>query len=66
MAHNAGDYWPRNGFIKRPGTIELAIGPPIDSTGRSAAEINALAEQWIESTVHDIREADPCAGRAPS
>ena len=55
VAHNAGDYWPRNGFIKRPGTIELAIGPPIDSTGRSAAEINALAEQWIESTVHAMR-----------
>ena len=55
VAHNAGDYWPRNGFIKRPGTIELAIGPPIDSTGRSASEINALAEQWIESTVQAIR-----------
>lgn len=55
VAHNAGDYWPRNGFIKYPGTIELVIGPPIDSAGRSATEINALAEQWIESTVASIR-----------
>jgi 1-acyl-sn-glycerol-3-phosphate acyltransferase len=55
IAHNAGDFWPRKSFIKRPGTIRLAIGPVIESTGRSAAEINRLAENWIESTVKEIR-----------
>ena len=50
VAHNAGLYWPRNSFIKYPGTITLAIGPPIDSRGKSAAEINQLAEIWIETT----------------
>jgi 1-acyl-sn-glycerol-3-phosphate acyltransferase len=55
VAHNAGDFWPRNGFIKRPGTIELAIGPVIESRGRSAADINRLAETWIEATVGQIR-----------
>jgi len=50
VAHNAGLYWPRNSFIKYPGTITLVIGPPIDSRGKSAAEINALAEAWIEPT----------------
>ena len=56
VAHNAGDYWPRRGFLKRPGTIRLVIGRPIESTGRSAAEINARAAEWIESTVHELRE----------
>ena len=48
VAHNAGLVWPRNAFIKRPGTITVRIGPTIDSAGRDAATINALAEQWIE------------------
>ena len=55
VAHNAGDYWPRRSFIKRPGTIRLAIGPAIESAGRRAAEINRLAEQWIESTLEEMR-----------
>ncbi|MDA1107408.1 MAG: lysophospholipid acyltransferase family protein [Proteobacteria bacterium] len=51
IAHNAGVFWPKRGFIKRPGTIHLVIGPVIESKGRSAAEINALAEAWIESAM---------------
>ncbi|MDX1512869.1 MAG: lysophospholipid acyltransferase family protein [Gammaproteobacteria bacterium] len=51
VAHNAGLYWPRNSFFKFPGTIRLVIGEPVDSTGKKAAEINAIAERWIESTV---------------
>ena len=48
VAHNAGLLWPRNAFVKRPGIVTVRIGPVIDSTGRNAASINALAEQWIE------------------
>jgi 1-acyl-sn-glycerol-3-phosphate acyltransferase len=55
VAHNAGDFWPRSGFIKRPGTIQLVIGPIIDSAGRSAADINRLAETWMEAAVDEIR-----------
>ena len=62
VAHNAGDFWPRNSFIKYPGTIEIAIGPLIDSGGRSAADINRLAEGWIESAVEDIRHRPKRSG----
>ena len=56
VAHNSGDYWPRRGFIKRPGTIRLAIGPAIDPAGgASAAEINRRAEEWIHERVRSIR-----------
>lgn len=51
VAHNAGWFWPRNSFRKQPGQIRMVIGPPIPSTGRSAKELTALAEDWIESTV---------------
>jgi 1-acyl-sn-glycerol-3-phosphate acyltransferase len=64
VAHNAGDFWPRNSFIKHSGTIELAIGPLIESAGRSAADINRLAERWIESAVEDIRRGRTCTGTA--
>jgi 1-acyl-sn-glycerol-3-phosphate acyltransferase len=51
VAHNAGEFWPRRGFIKRPGTIQVVIGPPIVSRGRSPEQIIAAAEEWIEATV---------------
>jgi 1-acyl-sn-glycerol-3-phosphate acyltransferase len=49
VAHNAGEVWPKNAFIKRPGTITVRIGPAIDSHGKSAAELTRAAEAWIET-----------------
>lgn len=49
VAHNAGEVWPKNAFIKRPGTITVRIGPVIDSTGKSAAELTRAVEAWIET-----------------
>ena len=54
VAHNAGEYWPRRGFIKYPGTIRIIIGPSMDTRNRSAQEINAQVEQWIESAMITI------------
>ncbi len=54
VAHNAGEFWPRNSFLKHPGTIQMVIGPPIDTRGKSAAEINRLAEAWIEGQMAEI------------
>ncbi len=51
IAHNAGYLWPRNSFLKQPGVITMAIGPPIQSGGKKANEITREAEEWIESTV---------------
>lgn len=50
VAHNAGCFWPRKGFLKYPGTVILVIGPPIDSTNHSANDINTAAQRWIEET----------------
>ena len=55
VAHNAGDCWPRNSFLKYPGTIRVVIGEPIETTGRTAVEVNRAAEQWIGDTVERIR-----------
>ncbi|UCE90511.1 MAG: 1-acyl-sn-glycerol-3-phosphate acyltransferase [Pseudomonadota bacterium] len=48
VAHNSGLFWPRRQFLKRPGTIQVVIGSPIESTGREAADILKEAETWIE------------------
>jgi 1-acyl-sn-glycerol-3-phosphate acyltransferase len=48
VAHNAGLVWPRNAFIKRPGTVTVRIGPPIEAANRDPKMLNALVESWIE------------------
>ena len=48
VAHNAGLLWPRNAFLKRPGTVTVRIGPAIEPADRDPATINRLAEKWIE------------------
>lgn len=57
VAHNAGEFWPRRGFLKRPGTIDLVIGPPIETAGRTAEQIIAAAGDWIETTMEEIAAA---------
>jgi 1-acyl-sn-glycerol-3-phosphate acyltransferase len=54
VAHNAGEFWPRHGFLKRPGTIILRIGSPINPSGLSAAEINEQVESWIETQMVEL------------
>lgn len=54
VAHNAGEFWPRRGFIKRPGTITVVVGPPIDSRGKDAETIKEEAKAWIETKSREI------------
>jgi len=48
VAHNAGLLWPRNAFLKRPGTVTVRIGPPIEAANRDPKTVNELARTWIE------------------
>ena len=54
VAHNAGELWGKRRFLKRPGTITVALGPPVDTVGRDPAEVLKAAENWIERTQSDI------------
>ena len=51
IAHNAGYLWPRNSFLKWPGTIRMVIGAPVQTQGKKAAQITREVEEWIETTV---------------
>lgn len=61
VAHDAGDYWPRRGWLKKPGTIRVVIGPPITSAGRDPRDMAAEVQQWIETKVAEIRTASGAA-----
>jgi len=54
VAHNAGDFWPRRGIIKKPGLIRFVIGPPIDASAQPPKETNLLVQDWIESKMREI------------
>ncbi len=58
VAHNAGEFWGKNSFIKQPGIITVSIGAPIDPTGMEASELNAKVEAWIELEVARISNKD--------
>jgi 1-acyl-sn-glycerol-3-phosphate acyltransferase len=50
ICHNAGEFWGKGEFVKRPGTIRVVIGQTIPVEGKRANQINDEAEEWIEST----------------
>jgi len=54
VALDSGECWSRNAFLKRPGTVTVSIGPPIDPAGKTAEEVSALAEAWIEAEMKRI------------
>jgi 1-acyl-sn-glycerol-3-phosphate acyltransferase len=65
VAHNAGEFWPRNSFLKYPGEITVVIGPAVlPEAGKGADKMMAEAENWIETCQQEIGGVGPCAGAA--
>lgn len=54
IAHNAGVFWARREIRKYPGTIQVVVGTPIETTGLSPLKINKAVEQWIEEQMERI------------
>ncbi|MCH7510332.1 MAG: 1-acyl-sn-glycerol-3-phosphate acyltransferase [Proteobacteria bacterium] len=57
VAHNAGDFWLRRGLLKKPGTIRLVIGPPIEVSGKEPEALNLEVQNWIENKMREISSA---------
>jgi 1-acyl-sn-glycerol-3-phosphate acyltransferase len=60
VAVTSAKCWPRKALIKRPGIVDVSIGPAIPSLGRRPDELMAEVEQWIEA---EMRRLDPEAYR---
>jgi len=58
VAHNAGEFWPRMGFIKWPGYITMHIGKPISSKGKSTDQLMTETQGWIEDKMQEITVPD--------
>ena len=54
VAHNAGEFWGKNAFLKYPGTITVSIGKPIETSGIKASDLNQQVETWIEAEMENI------------
>ncbi len=62
IAVDSGEVWPRRAFLKVPGEVTVSIGAPISPEGRTADELGALVEAWIET---EMRRLAPHRYRGP-
>jgi 1-acyl-sn-glycerol-3-phosphate acyltransferase len=58
IAHNAGECWRRNAFLKYPGKVTMRIGPVIEPRGRNAIEVLRETEEWIENEMLRLPKAN--------
>jgi len=54
IAVNSGERWPRRLLLKTPGEITISIGKAISPEGRTAEEVAALVESWIETEMRRL------------
>ncbi len=54
VAHNAGHFWPGNRWVKRPGTVNVIIGPVISIEDKTSKQITNETVQWIREQLNEI------------
>src|SRR5258706_7906650 len=58
LYHNAGTFWPRRGFVKKPGTIRVVIGEPIESIGKNPRQLSEEVKQSVEAGLARIASSE--------
>lgn len=54
VSHDAGRYWPAHRFSKRSGTVQVRIGQPLSTDGKSTKEINSEAQEQMRLLTEQI------------
>jgi len=54
FSHNAGEFWVRRGIVKKPGTVRVVIGAPIQAAGKNPRRVNEEIRQSIEAGLKRI------------
>ncbi len=49
LSHNAGEFWPRRGLLKKRGTVRIVIGKPIDPAGKNPRQLTEEIRAAIEA-----------------
>ncbi|TCS43966.1 lysophospholipid acyltransferase family protein [Reinekea marinisedimentorum] len=60
VTHNSGLYWLNDRFTKRPGTVEVHIHPPIETSKLPAEELMAQAEKLVVGKLAQITPSGEC------
>jgi 1-acyl-sn-glycerol-3-phosphate acyltransferase len=55
VAHDAGEFWPRRSWLKRPGTIRVVIGPPLSTADVEPRQVTERTQRWIEDTIARLK-----------
>jgi len=58
VAVNSGEFWPRMGFIKWPGTVTVIYGPVIHPENKTPDELRDEVQTWIETQMDKITVKD--------
>jgi 1-acyl-sn-glycerol-3-phosphate acyltransferase len=56
IAHNAGLFWRRRGFLKYPGVVQVTIGPLVTSNDKKAGQIAQEVAGWLDAEVSRLVE----------
>ena len=59
VAHDAGHYWPKRSFLKKPGTIKMVIGNKIETAGVDAASLNQQLFEWMQQQMTKLEGKKP-------
>jgi len=54
VAHNAGLFWAKNSFIKKPGVITVSIGEAFNTDSLKADQVNTQVETWIKQEMAQL------------
>ena len=54
VCHNGGVFWPKRGFLKYPGVIDVCIGPAVLPEGRKVRDLNREVESWIRTELQTL------------
>lgn len=61
IAHNSGECWPNDGWIKYPGKVQVVISPVFEAQQMDTQSLNERTEQWINEQVDRI-SSSPFSG----
>jgi 1-acyl-sn-glycerol-3-phosphate acyltransferase len=54
IAVSSAKCWPRKAIVKTPGVVDISIGKPISSKGKTPDALMQEVEQWIEAEMHRL------------
>jgi len=54
VSHNAGQFWPRRGIVKKAGTVHVVIGEPITSVGKNPRQLTDEVKRAVDAGLAKI------------